>query len=442
MLRQYLNLESIPLPSRTTGDGKQVNGRAKAGSCGDLVRTPSLESEDNSFIVARVEKQPGKEPLEKSANKDMAEGEANSSEKPKVLPRTMQNMVRSFGSLGRSFRNRIKNIGQGGKASSADASPKGKPEQNGKPAKRAGNADRDHVLCARLQHRRQAFQEDMVKNYLKTALEKFESEQRAFAANVKDSSSWVQVLCVNANCEGLASASTSYLCQSCFERQRQDELVAEKGSAVPSRAKDTGSISNASAALDQPIVGGIDRVESGPVLPRYTVPQLPAAKSCAVPSGSSKATINGKTAVEPSKLSSTPRNGSRPATNHGDLTVYRENTPATQSPAPWTNSPAKRPDPQPEQAHRIACSRDRPLVDKLLPQKTGTAKTKTSVLDAKNFEKELESSLDDLQKSVVAPTSSSFESNPRLTGSSVHAVAVNGCGAKFPKSFAVSGKNP
>lgn len=461
LLRQYLNLETIPLPSRAaTGDGKQVNGRAKAGSCGDLVRTPSLESDDNGFVVARAEKQPSSGPPEKSANKDTAEGEANTGEKPKVLPRTMQNMVRSFGSLGRSFRNRIKNIGQSGKTSSADTSPKAKSEQNGKQAKRAagGSADRDrdHVLCARLQHRRQAFQEDMVKNYLKTALEKFESEQRAFAANVKDSSSWVQVLCVNANCDGLASASTSYLCQSCFERQRQDELGAEKGPAAPSRAKDSGSVSNAGAALDQAIVGGIDRVESGPVLPRYTVPQLPAAKSCAVPSGAPKTAANGKTAqilgsrpdgaVESTKLSSTLRTGSRPAAGHGDLTVYRENPPAAQGPTPWTNSPAKRPDPQPEQAssHRLPCSRDRALVDKSLPQKGGTAKSKTGLLDAKNFEKELESSLDDLQKSVVAaaPPSSSFDPNLRLTGSSAHVVAVNGCGAKFPKSFAVSGKNP
>lgn len=461
LLRRYLNLESLSVRSPDSEEAKKSQlGRAKAGSCSDLVQSPSIECEDMSQVSLTVPKAVEQRPGSIRGKRATGGEEEPAGERgARGLPRSMQNMVRSFGSLGRSFRNRIKNMAKTGKQSEGQTTTatKGKTDAGRKTGRKTTAAvEHDRVLCARLQHRRQAFQEDMVRNYLQTALEKFERERKAMEHGC--SSGWVDgVLCVNANCQGVASASTSYLCQSCFERQRQDELGAASKSTPSSLdiCRPT--------AVDQVVVG-IDRVESGPVLPRYVSPQPPllpsGAKSC---SSLNRSNVSSTISPRPvttsgqmlrsdssfaTPISSTAAvngSGSRSsAVGYGDLTLYREGPPLNQN--HWNGQnvssmkttgqlskcqPLERPE---EPTRDRSFARDRSSV-----QSTDDDVSFRKQLDARNFEKELENSLDDLQKSVVINrVATSFDAS-RLNGSNRSSVTVDGFKARFNPSVAAAG---
>ena len=155
----------------------------------------------------------------------------------------MQSMARSFGSLGRSFRRLRKNITRIARRSTLKHANKtvqtvALAEHNHLVANCSAN--QNCILCAALLHRRQPYQEDMVRNYLATAAERFKSEcekqQTAIVDRLNGSSAHdpstvnTKTSCVNAGCEGAGDASTAYLCAACFERQQREEI----GSAVPS----------------------------------------------------------------------------------------------------------------------------------------------------------------------------------------------------------------
>lgn len=451
LLKRYLNLESLSVRSGESEDGKGGQlGRAKAGSCSDLVHSPSIECEDMSqvslTVPKAVERRPGSVRGKRGGGGggggEEESGGGGGGERARALPRSMQNMVRSFGSLGRSFRNRIKNMAKTGKQPSEGQAAKGKTSEAGrKPGRKTpATVDHDHVLCARLQHRRQAFQEDMVRNYLQTALEKFERERKALCASSSmdhssTSSSWIEVGCINSNCQGLASASTSYLCQSCFERQRQDELGVTSSSSK-SLSTPLSVESSRPSAVD-PVVGGIERVESGPVLPRYVSPQPllppPGAKSSLLNRTSSSVvsssippravatttmTSTGGQALPsfPTSISSstTSGNGSRSSgISHGDLTLYRSEAPplAPSNQTHWNNNgpkttgPLSRPNEDPK--------RDRSIIQSMTDDVEVLSRKQ---VDARNFEKELENSLDELQKSVVIDRVVTSCDASRLTG--------------------------
>lgn len=494
LLRRYLNLESLSVRGADSDEARNQLGRAKAGSCSDLVQSPSIECEDMSQVSLTVpkaiERRPGSVRGKRAGGATTGGGGAEEesgggAERARVLPRSMQNMVRSFGSLGRSFRNRIKNMAKTGKQTDGQTTTKAKTGEVGRKGtgRKTGTTstsavDHDRILCARLQHRRQAFQEDMVRNYLQTALEKFERERKAFCSSMEhgadssSSSGWVErAVCVNSNCQGVASASTSYLCQSCFERQRQDEMGVTRGSKCPPLSNASSSVDGGrpTTMVDQVVVG-IDRVESGPVLPRYVSPQLvlpPAAKTSSIsrsnvssstisprpPSSSSAQNLRShspSSAATP--VPSTTVNGStRSGAGHADLTLYREGPPLNQN--HWNTAGPSVSSTKTTEPLTKGQAVDRP--EDLLTRDRSSPRNRSSVqtteddvfprkqIDARKFEKELERSLDDLQKSVLINRGvpPSMDASSRLTASSRSSTMVQDGlkAARFHAPVAVAG---
>src|SRR6218665_3309389 len=107
LLRRYLNLESLSVRGADSDEARNQLGRAKAGSCSDLVQSPSIECEDMSQVSLTVpkaiERRPGSVRGKRAGGATTGGGGAEEesgggAERARVLPRSMQNMVRSFGS--------------------------------------------------------------------------------------------------------------------------------------------------------------------------------------------------------------------------------------------------------------------------------------------------------------------------------------------------------
>ena len=110
----------------------------------------------------------------------------------------------------------------------------------------------------------------MVQNYLSTARERYDRERERGGNGAPDDESHKrtvapppeeEVRCINSGCDGLAGAATSYLCSTCFERQRQDELNMRNSCSSTVESVDSAWHSDVGSA-------GIPRVDSGPCLPR------------------------------------------------------------------------------------------------------------------------------------------------------------------------------
>ena len=259
LLKQYLDIQMIAVPGTETqvvaDDDIHVNDDlptsvsvSKADSWNELAHAASDDSEDTgcaNFVILHHDRRKGNT-KERKANGavDCEPGSKSSTLSRNKLPVTVQNMARSFGSLGRSFRRLRKNITRIARRNTL--------KQIDRPVPVAASAEHGHVLtscsanqncilCAGLLHRRQRYQEDMVRNYLASAAERFKCECEKQQTSVVDrlnNSSFVhdtavintKTSCVNTGCSGTGDASTAYLCAACFECQQQEEI----GSAMPS----------------------------------------------------------------------------------------------------------------------------------------------------------------------------------------------------------------
>lgn len=259
LLRRYLDVQMIAVPGAETvtaddDDDSHVNGDvptsvsvSKADSWNELARAASDDSENTgcaNFAILHHDRRKGNT-KERKANGAMEcePGSKSSTLSRNKLPVTMQNVARSFGSLGRSFRRLRKNITRIARRNTL--------KHIDRPVPAATSAEHGHlatncspnqncILCAGLLHRRQPYQEEMVRNYLVSAAERFRCEcekQQTTAVDRLNSSSAhdaavvnTKTSCVNTGCRGIGDASTAYLCAACFERQQQEEI----GSAVPS----------------------------------------------------------------------------------------------------------------------------------------------------------------------------------------------------------------
>ena len=384
VLQRYLDVEYIPLP-KPQNSGNVLLGKTKAGSWNDLVRTSSIESEDN--MAGMTATLPGgqrqgsiKDKMKNGTLEDVSNGEKTKNK----LPRYVQSVAESFGSLGRSFRKKLKrnfvNISKVGKQSDKLAvnnkrTVDGVCSLNG--TDRAGNG-RDQILCAKLLHRRQAFQEEMVKNYLKSAEEKYELERKKILTQKLESGcpEESEVTCVNTGCSGMARASTSYLCLVCYERQKQEELDIK------------GFPRNESSPAVERM--GIERVESGPSLPRYSAPKNIQSSQVSLPPTGKPQPFASPMKPATNRVSeresvNTARIGSA---GHESLTIYREGA--------FVNSQSSNVGSKPpiDNVNKVAPSNNPST------QKTRSNDKSTQDLEAKKFEAELENSLYNLQKSV------------------------------------------
>lgn len=127
----------------------------------------------------------------------------------------LQSVAKQFGSIGRSMSKKIKkNIGSITKlGKSSGSTRKMTPTLGG------GIVNgRYRFLCSQLRAKRHDFQEEMIRNYLECAYDRFKSQN-----GVKKTSIGEVVHCVNVDCDNYGTEKTSYLCTGCYEKQKQHD---------------------------------------------------------------------------------------------------------------------------------------------------------------------------------------------------------------------------
>lgn len=133
----------------------------------------------------------------------------------------LQSVAKQFGSIGKSMSKKIKkNIGsitKFGKSSNAKFPTPMTPTLGG------GYVNGKYrMLCAQLRSKRHDYQEEMIRNYLDCAYERFKNTVVG-----KDVVSGVDpgriVHCINSDCDNFGTEKTSWMCTICYEKQKQRE---------------------------------------------------------------------------------------------------------------------------------------------------------------------------------------------------------------------------
>ncbi|XP_058065638.1 uncharacterized protein LOC131215267 [Anopheles bellator] len=181
----------------------------------------------------------------------------------------LQSVAKQFGSIGKSMSRKLrKNIGSitriGSKNSGSGGSKKA--HLHDKSGGRGECYPRFRILCAQLKSRRHEYQEEMIKNYLECAQERYleaektreRKELERMTKYVAEAGSQVHhhehdddgvgcgggggggggvpevdggdmVNCINANCLNYGTAATSYMCLECYETQCKRESHCSSG---------------------------------------------------------------------------------------------------------------------------------------------------------------------------------------------------------------------
>jgi OTU domain-containing protein 7 len=149
-------------------------------------------------------------------------GTSNSPEfEKKEKGKKLQNVAKQFGSIGKSMSKKIKkNIAKFGKnsnkSSTALTPTLGGGIINGKL----------RLLCAQLRAKRHQYQEEMIKNYLDCAYGRFLEDLKNKIDIIDSSSSIPKIIsCINSDCNNYGTEKTSWMCTSCYEKQKQREAI-------------------------------------------------------------------------------------------------------------------------------------------------------------------------------------------------------------------------
>ncbi|XP_055601064.1 OTU domain-containing protein 7B-like isoform X2 [Uranotaenia lowii] len=152
----------------------------------------------------------------------------------------LQSVAKQFGSIGKSVSKKLKkNIGSITRIGSKSGQHKKSSISSGKSSR--GDYPKFRILCATLRARRHEYQEEMIKNYLECAQERFlEVERLKERRELEKISKYVDsgadvcdyggtdngtdlVNCINAGCLNYGTVSTSYMCLECYDTQRKRE---------------------------------------------------------------------------------------------------------------------------------------------------------------------------------------------------------------------------
>lgn len=142
---------------------------------------------------------------------------------PKSKSVKLQNVAKQFGSIGRSMSKKIKkNIGSIAKFGRSSGNLK--LNNSSLPTLGGGYVNGKYrLLCCQLKVKRHDYQDEMIKNYLDCAYERFIQELRKTALKETDSSSSRIVHCINTDCDNFGSEKNSWMCEKCYESQRARE---------------------------------------------------------------------------------------------------------------------------------------------------------------------------------------------------------------------------
>ncbi|KAK6631493.1 hypothetical protein RUM44_006020 [Polyplax serrata] len=162
----------------------------------------------------------------------------------------LQSVAKQFGSIGKSMSKKLKkNLETIGSKMTRTNSQKKESSSRGRAQADDASKAQDFILSARLYtEERHEYQEEMIKNYLNTARDRFEKEKRIKLklaeenSNLEDERLQEQAKlegpknCITQGCNMYGTVLTSYLCTSCYEKQRQEELTTSINSPSLPRA--------------------------------------------------------------------------------------------------------------------------------------------------------------------------------------------------------------
>lgn len=144
----------------------------------------------------------------------------------------LQSVAKQFGSIGKSMSKKIKkNIGS---ITKIGGGSKGSKKLSS--AMSTQSFTRQRILCAQLKAKRHDYQEEMIKNYLECAQDRYIDGERTKEVRDIDRLSLVKPKettvtvdnyktgCINTGCQNFGTSATSYMCPECFEKQKQQEL--------------------------------------------------------------------------------------------------------------------------------------------------------------------------------------------------------------------------
>lgn len=145
----------------------------------------------------------------------------------------LQSVAKQFGSIGKSMSKKIKkNIGSITKFSkSPNASNKfSNVTAPSLPTLGGGFVNgRYRYLCAQLRAKRHDYQEEMIKNYLDCAFERYSQELRRTSEETSDPGRIVH--CINSDCDNFGTEKNSWMCSTCYENQKQRESSQHQSQA-------------------------------------------------------------------------------------------------------------------------------------------------------------------------------------------------------------------
>lgn len=257
LIGQYLDIVHVPLPSSLNNsaatNSKPDSDNGSNQSCpssltgcnsgamlppppSGVVRTASVDSNDSA----------------KSTHSSGKERDTNGKDKERRKAAKQKHPVAiTFGSLGRTMSKKLKNLGKGGataaasKQAAADRKEQSLSVGSATHSAHVGGLtadmlrDREHIVCAKLLHKRLDYQQEMVNNYLAAARERFErfghldhfnqlrrerETKMKQQAGLDELDGLTPVQCINQGCGRRGSAATSYLCDECYRRQKQEAL--------------------------------------------------------------------------------------------------------------------------------------------------------------------------------------------------------------------------
>lgn len=239
LLKEYLDVVTVPLP----------NAVVPAEENGELTEpegSSPLEEEEIERRLSEVDLDCDENVLSSSSDSGIYRSKA---------AKQLQSVAKQFGSIGKSMSKKLKkNLGSITKMT-RNNSLKKKPQVNNtglvrQAAKLPGSGTalhtmQDHILCAVLHtEKRHEYQEEMVHNYLQSARARFERDKEFKSRQAEERRRKDEIrlqelaategpsLCINPGCSMYGTALTSYMCTSCYNKQKEQEQEIANNPAI------------------------------------------------------------------------------------------------------------------------------------------------------------------------------------------------------------------
>jgi OTU domain-containing protein 7 len=189
--------------------------------------SPAASPEDEIYEDYQSDEEYDRKMMDIAVNLDSGQLSPESEAK-KSKAAKLQSVAKQFGSIGKSMSKKIKkNIGSIAKfartpvKTAAMTPTMGGGYVNGK----------YRLLCAQLRAKRHDYQEEMIRNYLDCAYERF--IHRDVSATVPATSEPRIVHCINSGCENFGTETKSWMCSVCYEKQKQQENCSSEFDYAP-----------------------------------------------------------------------------------------------------------------------------------------------------------------------------------------------------------------